>query len=201
MATPLDLSTKLKAVNVMLAGQGETPIESLEAVQSSLASKAIDALEEASRSVQAKGWYWNTEEEFPLTPSSTGEVTLPVNTIRVTRASPLGNDLLVARGQRIYNRTQHTYTFSEGITLYVDLVLYLDWDDIPEFAKQAIIYVAQRRFQMRELTSTAIDKAIEDDLQNAIATLEQAEDAQGPANSLTDSPDGSATSAHIRRRS
>lgn len=200
MSTPLDLSTKLKAVNVILAGQGETPIDSLDATQSSLAQKAIEVLEETSRSLQAKGWFWNTEDDFPLNPNADGEVYTPVNSMRVSRPNNGVGDILVVRGQRVYNRTQRTYTFPQGQPITVDMVLYLDWDDVPEFAKQAIIYVAQRRFQMRELTSTAIDRAIEDDLQNAIATLEQAEDAAGPANFLTDSLDGMAREGTIRRR-
>lgn len=200
MATPADLSTKLKAVNILLAGMGENAIESLDAAQSGLAQKAIDALDETSRSLQVRGWFWNSEEDYPLNPDINSEVPLPVNTIRVARVWHSGGDQLVQRGQRLYNRTDHTYTFPQGETVKVDIVLFLDWDDLPEFAKHAIIYVAQKRLQMRELTSTAIDAAIESDLQNAIAQLEQAEDAQGPANSLTDSQDLTALHGNIRRR-
>lgn len=200
MATPADLSTKLKAVNVLLAGMGETPVESLEEVQSALAEKAIDCLDETSRALQTRGWFWNTEDDYALSLDTNNEVPLPNNTVRVTRVSHSGGDILVQRGQRLYNRTDHTYTFPVGEEVKVDLVLYLDWDDLPEFAKQAAIYVAQRRLQMRELTSSQIDAAIEDDLQNAIAQLEQAEDAQGPHNILTDSRDLSTSAAQVRRR-
>lgn len=200
MATPADLSTKLKAVNILLAGMGENAIESLDAAQSSLAQKAVDALDETSRTLQVRGWYWNSEDDYPLNPDTNSEVPLPVNTLRVSRVWHSGGDQLVQRGQRLYNRTDHTYTFDQGETVKVDIVLFLDWDDLPEFAKHAAIYVAQKRLQMRELTSTAIDAAIENDLQNAIAQLEQAEDAQGPANSLTDSQDLTALHGNIRRR-
>ena len=201
MATPADLSTELKAVNVLLAGMGENEIESLDAAQSALASKAQKALYESSRSLQVKGWFWNSETDYPLNPSASGEIPLPLNTIRVSRVWHSGNDLVVQRGQRLYNRTDRTFTFPQGEAVKVDILLYLEWDDLPEFAKQAAIYVAQRRLQMRELTSTAIDRQIEDDLQNAIATLEQAEDAQGPANSVLDSQDVQALRQNIRRRS
>lgn len=200
MATPEALSTKLKAVNILLAGMGEVAIDSLEATQSSLAQKAIDTLDETSRSLQARGWYWNSEEAYPLSPSSSGDVPLPSNTMRVSRVAHSGGDILVQRGQRLYNRTDRTFTFPQGEAVEVDLVIYLDWDDLPEFAKQAVIYVAQKKLQMRELTSTAIDAAIETDLQNAIAQLEQAEDAHGPANSLSDSDVGTQLHGNIRRR-
>lgn len=200
MATPADLSTKLKAVNILLAGMGENAIESLDAAQASLAQKAVDVLDEASRTLQVRGWFWNSEDDYPLNPDTNSEIPLPVNTLRVARVWHSGGDQLVQRGQRLYNRTDHTYTFLQGETIKVDIVLFLDWDDLPEFAKHAAIYVAQKRLQMRELTSTAIDAAIETDLQNAIAQLEQAEDAQGPANSLTDSQDLTALHGNIRRR-
>lgn len=200
MTTPPDLSTKLKAVNILLAGMGENPIESLVVSQSSLAQKALEALEESSRSLQVKGWYWNSEDNFPLSRASTGEIPLPINRIRVSRVAHSGGDILVERGSRLYNRTDHTFQFPEGEEVRVDLVLYLAWDDIPEFAKQSIIYVAQRRLQMRELTSTAINAAIEDDMAMAMAYLEQAEDAQGPASAITDSPDLAQLHFNTRRR-
>ena len=201
MTTPQDLSTKLKAVNVILAGMGEVPITTLDASQSGLAQKAEDVLDETSRTLQAKGYYWNSEDDYSLSPDASGNVYLPANTTRVSRAYIAGSsDILIQRGQKIYNRTKHTFTFPQGTTVKVDIVVYLDWDDLPEFAKQAAIYPAQKRFQIRELTSNAIDSAIENDLQLAIATLEQAEDAQGPANQLNDSTDSLAIQGNIRRR-
>lgn len=186
MATPPDLSTKLKAVNVLLAGVGEQPVTSLETVESSLAEQAANALDEVSRQLQLKGWYWNKEEDYPLTPDGDGNINLPVNAIVVHEVRHSGQDDLVERGRRLYNRTDHTYTFPQGEEADVDLTLYLEWDELPEFAKQAILYVAQRRFQMRELTSTAIDRAVQDDMEAAMGTLQQIEDAQGPANIITD---------------
>lgn len=200
MSTPLDLTTKLKAVNILLAGMGENPIDSLEAIQSSLAEKAVSALDESSVTIQAKGWAWNSEEDYPLPPNDAGDVPLPVNTIRISRVYHSGGDQLVQRGQRVYNRTDHTFTFPEGENVKVDIIFKLDWDDIPEFAKHPIFYIAQRRLQMRELTSTAIDQAIAGDVEAAITLLEQAEDAQGPANALTDNRDLAYQAASVRRR-
>jgi hypothetical protein len=150
--------------------------------------------------MQVKGWYWNTEDNYPLVRDDSGEIPLPLNTVRVTRVAHSGGDILVERGRKVYNRTDHTFLFPEGEEVKVDLVLYLAWDELPEFAKQAIIYVAQRRLQMRELTSTAINAQIEDDVAMAMAYLEQAEDAQGPPSAITDSPDLAQLHFNTRRR-
>lgn len=178
-----DLSTELKAVNTILAGQGEQPVESLEAIESSLAQAAQNALYEASRTVQAKGWYWNREEEYVISRDANQEMPLPANTLVVTSIRD-SSVKCVQRGERLYNRKDHTYKFPNDETVEVDLTVYLSWEDIPEFARHAIIYIAQRRFQMRELTSTSIDVAIRDDLDACYATLREKEDDQGPDNIL-----------------
>lgn len=199
MPTPADLTTKLKAVNIILVGMGETPIEALDAVESSLAQKAIDCLEEASRSIQIKGWYWNEEADYPIAITAEGEALLPSNTIRASETVCETKDT-VQRGNRLYNRTDHTFEFPANTTIRTNLIVYLDWDDLPEFAKHPIHYLATRRFQMRELTSGAIDRAITEDFDAAVAIIEQAEDSQGPANILTDSPLGNSLRGNGARR-
>lgn len=180
-----DLSTELKAVNIILAGQGEQPVESLDAIESSLAQAAQNALYEASRTVQAKGWFWNREEDYLIARNDVLEMLLPANTLEVTSVRD-SRVKCVQRGEKLYNRTDHTYKFVADAQVRVDLTVYLTWEEIPEFARQAIIYIAQRRFQMRELTSTAIDQAIRDDLDACYATLREKEDDQGPSNILAD---------------
>lgn len=198
-STPPDLSTKLKAVNILLAGLGEQPASTLDTVESSLAEQAENAIDECSRQVQLRGWYWNREDDYPLTTNSDDEIALPINTLVVHEVRGAGDDL-VQRGQRLYNRTDHTYKFTDTDTAYVNLTVYLSWDELPEFAKQAIFYLAQKRFQMRELTSKVIDAAMEEDVAMAFSTLEQLEDAQGPANIVTDTGGLGLYDGGVRRR-
>lgn len=197
--TPPDLTTELSAVNTLLAGVGEQPVESLEAIESSLVQTARNALMEASRSIQVRGWSWNREEDYPLQPASDGSLPLPAYTMVVHEARWERKNL-VQRGSALYNKTDRTYEFPQGVTVKVDITLYLPWDLIPEYAKLPIMYVAQKRFQMRELTSTAIDRMVADDVEYAKAQLEQIEDSQETENILTRNPDY-ITPGHVRRRS
>ena len=185
--TPPELTTELSAVNTLLAGIGEQPVESLDAIESSLVQVALNALNEASRSLQVRGWYWNRDEDWPLSVNSAGNIPLPNGTIKVHEVRGSGDDL-VQRGQRLWNKTTKSFTFDQGTTVKVDLTLMLPWDDLPEFAKHPILYVAQKRFQMRELTSNAIDRAIAEDLEWAKAQIETAEDEQGPENMFASNP-------------
>lgn len=185
MPISTDLTTELAAVNMILAGEGDEPVDALDDSSSVLAVKAQQALAEASRSLQTKGWYWNRETAWTLTKDENDEIVLPANTLSVSEVRGQTPDC-IQRGQKLYDRTNHTYKFPDQDSVEVDLTVLLSWEELPDFARQTIAYLAQRRFQMRELTSTAIDKAIADDFDAALAILEQKEDEQGPANSLSD---------------
>lgn len=198
-STPPDLTTELSAVNTILAGAGEQPVSSLDEVESSLAEVAHNALKESSRTLQTKGWYWNREDDYPLSLNSESELSLPANTLKVHEVRGSTTKDCVQRGQRLYDRTNHTFTFEASDSIKVNVTLFLPWDLLPEFAKQPILYLAQRRFQMRELTSQAIDKAVKEDVEAATVLLEQAEDEQGPANILSSNPT-LVSPGNIRRR-
>jgi len=193
---PDDLSSELDAVNVLLNGIGEESVSSLENVQSSLVAGARSTLAEFNRMVQAKGWFWNHEENFKLSPNSEGEILVPESAIRVTlafRTSP-GDSKIIKRGRRLYDREERSYSkFTDPVT--VDMFVYLNWDEMPEEARQAIVYKALRAFQMRELTSSAIDRVNEADVTASMTLLEQLEDDQGPHNQVHP-----ASSTDTRRR-
>ena len=183
---PSDLSTELSAVNVLLRVIGEQPVQSIDPVESADAESARDTLLEMSRSVQAKGWHWNREEAYPLTPNSDGEILLPANCSFVSRAywDAYGTTpcKFSERGRKLYNRETRSYVWDRDV--YVDMILQLEWDEMPEYARQAIIYKAAHDFQMRELTSTAILRVTTEDVAQAWATLEQREDEGDTANAI-----------------
>lgn len=184
---PSDLSTELAAVNVLLRVIGEQPVQSIDPVESADAESARDTIQEWSRSVQARGWHWNREDAFPLSPNSDGEVLLPANCSFVSKAywdahgsSPCK---FSERGRKLYDREHRTYVWTSDV--YVDMILQLEWDELPEYARQAIIYKAAHDFQMRELTSSTVARVTEEDVSLAWATLEQREDEADTANAVT----------------
>jgi hypothetical protein len=58
-------TTKLDAVNQMLSSIGEAPAVSIDTDNSEIAV-AESTLDEVSRAVQAEGWNFNTEYEYPF---------------------------------------------------------------------------------------------------------------------------------------
>jgi len=184
---PADLSTELAAVNILLAGIGEQPVDSLDVVQSADAESARNTLLEHSRALQVRGWDWNREEDFPLPPNEAGEIVLPANCLYIDKAywARSGNTTkkISERGRQLYNKTDRTLLFDEPV--YVDMIVLLEWEELPEYARQAIIYSALHKFQMRELTSTAISRVTEADVAQAMSILEQREDEAEPKNAVS----------------
>lgn len=70
----------LTAVNTILRKLGEIDVPSLDEAYPTLAI-VLPALEEARMVVLKEGWWFNTLYDWTATPSPTGEVALPANTL------------------------------------------------------------------------------------------------------------------------
>lgn len=138
--------TELEALNTMLATIGSSGITSVDNPQNADALMARSALNLASREVQSERWYFNIEHDFPLTPNSEGEITLPANVINVDFMGRFGErrDIVVRNG-KLYDRARHTYKFDK--TLLANIQYMLDFDELPEAAKIYITIKACRIFQ------------------------------------------------------
>lgn len=164
----LQATSELEAVNTMLATLGEAPVNQLDSGLD-VADAALRTLHEVSRTVQTIGWDFNTEEDVTLSVSSEGHATLSGNTLSVDS----NGQNLVQRGTKLYDKANHTYTFSTGPT--VTVVYGLDYEELPEPVRQYITIRAARVFQARELGSTTLHKFTERDEMNAWVALSQFE--------------------------
>ena len=94
---------------------------------------ALNTLREVSREVQAEGWTFNKEFNFPITPNDNNEVIIPNNVLQIDLnrddVTNMNRDS-VNRGGKLYDRTAHSYIW-EDETVYVDITWYLDWGNIP----------------------------------------------------------------------
>lgn len=136
-------TSELEAVNTMLATIGESPIDSFDENFTD-ATIARNLLTEESRALQNGTWAFNTELSYPLNPDADGIIHLPQNVLRVIAFS---RPDLVQRGTRVYNRTTHSYVHTDSIT--ADIVVALQFEEIPEAARRFIWVRAGRRFQDR----------------------------------------------------
>lgn len=148
-------TTKLEAVNTLLATIGESPVNSLASglAEASLAEQTLDNV---SRDMQSTGWAFNTDLTFQLTPNASNEITLPANCLHVDTTSLRASSTsdLVQRGMRMYDRIKNTYTITE--TIEVNIVVLLGFDEMPEAARRYTTIKAARILQDRVLGSDAL---------------------------------------------
>lgn len=178
-------TTELDAVNTMLTTIGESPVSSLDVSGLTDVAIARGVLREVSRLVQSKGWHFNTEIEYPLSPTLDGFMIPPANTIRVDTTKYYQDRDVVQRGSKMYDRANHTYLFTEPLEF--DLILFLDFEELPEAARHYITIRASRVFQRRVLGSEAVEAFTQDEEAHALSALHEAEGDTGDANVLSGS--------------
>lgn len=181
----LTLTSELDAVNIMLGTIGESPISSLDAstgVADAVIARQI--LSEVSIQVQEEGWHFNTEVNFVLTPSAdTGEIFIPGNVVEI---DSFGEDRLLdvtIRGNRLYDRTNHTFIFTKSIK--TEMVLLLEFNELPQSARHYITVRAARVFQQRVIGSDKLGTFTERDEIRALVAFKRSEAKTSDHNILT----------------
>lgn len=142
----------LEAINRVLQMMGEAPINSL-AGQYGLAQQAEEMLKDVSRKIQSDGWSFNTDYERELLPDSiTKEIVVGTNVSRVV-VDPYNYPSLdvVQRGSKLYDRRAKSYQFTQSFK--ADVTYMLEWEELPEHARQYIAVKAGRHLQESVLGS------------------------------------------------
>ena len=164
------VSTELDAINTMLSVIGERPINSLADPLPADVAMAVTTLRETTREVQLKGWHFNSEQNFPLARNIKGEIPLPAAVFRVTLTDPDSKDV-VQRGPRLYDRSNHTYIFTEDVeaTIYALLA----FDEMPEAFRWYVTVRSARKFQDRAVGSGDLHTFSGQDELDALVTAKQ----------------------------
>lgn len=184
----LAFTTELDSVNIMLGTIGESPISTLAADQEMVdVAVARQILREVSIQIQEEVWNFNTEISWTLNPDTNGYLYLPNGCIQVdiAKANPNVNLSITARGQRVYDRINHTFVFTAA--LLVDLVVLQSFDDMPEAARHYITIRAARVFQDRMVGSQTLGSFTEKDEARARSSLKKLDADNSQYNFLTGS--------------
>jgi len=176
--TPL---TELEAVNEILGTGSESPVSTLEDNEVIDASLALGLLRVTSTQVQTQGWWFNEEDNYPLTPDQNGTIFLPENTLKVIYA---GDDV-IQRGRRLYSKANRSFTFTAPVS--VSIAFIHPFDELPSSARNYITIRAARKYQDRYIGDPAIHSYTKGDENDAWLALNHEEMTARPANMLTDS--------------
>ena len=178
------LTTKLEAVNTMIAVIGEAPVNTLGGTAVPITVvQAENVLDETSRAIQSEGWHFNTEHEYPFTPDATNsKITLPSNVLTIDLDPQIYTDVdPVQRGNILYDRKNHTDIWTKEVKASV--TFQLEFTEIPEQFRNYITIKAARIFSNRFLGSREIEgfalrdeveakaRAIDSDSENADRTI------------------------------
>lgn len=120
--------SELDAVNSVLANIGQSPVNSLteNSVDIGLAVRHLSGV---SREVQMRGWSFNTDKEYVLSPNSDSKIDITSNILAVDVDKMDYPELdVVIRGLFLYNRFNRSFTFTGDIK--ADMTWFLAWDDL-----------------------------------------------------------------------
>lgn len=174
-------TTELEAVNTILSTIGEAPLNSLTGSLPVDGTVAKNVLSEVAREVQSQGWHFNTHYKATLTRNTDNKIPVASNAVRVeldpNYVAKSEYDI-VQRDSFLYNLAKNTEIFDRDFT-DVTIVYLLPFDEIPEQAKRYITIRSARIFHDRTLGANTIHKFSQEDEQQALSILKQAESSTG----------------------
>lgn len=185
MATVYKL-TKLAAVNIVLSNIGQAPLTSL-TTSNPMAAVAEGIIDEVSLALQSEGWVFNTEQDYPFTPDTSKNITVPTNVLSLDTVE-WSNYEPIIRGGKLYDKRNHTFAWKD--TLYLKVVWYFDFEDLPEVFKQYIAVRAANLFANRAVGSSEVVKYSEREELLARSAVMEYETQQGDYNMFNDRAGG-----------
>jgi len=173
--------TKLSAVNIVLSNIGMAPVARIDN-DNPMVTMASNTIDEVSRTLQAEGWVFNTERDYPFTPDpATDTIVVPENVLSLDTDYPQTIDVVIRQG-KLYDKRAHSYKFTEKQSL--DVTWLFDFEDIPEAFATYITMRAANLFAGRAVGSSEQVKFGEREEMLARAAMLQYETDQGDYNML-----------------
>ena len=161
---------ELEAVNMLLAAVGEAAVSSLETATTVDVTQAKNLLSNINREVQQKGWHFNTEWDVVLSLDSDSRI--PLGTTVLSIYSP--TKMTTIRGREgspfLYDLDNNTFTWTASVNDAVTITL-LDFEDIPQAARQYITTKAARIFQEEIIGQISAEKVNRQEEVEAYADL------------------------------
>ena len=143
---------------------------------------ASNTIDEVSLSVQSDGYTFNTEREYPFTPNSSNQIIIPDNVLALDSPYDQESNLII-RGGKLYDKRDHSFTFTEQLKLNV--LWLFDFDDMPEPFKNYVSLRSANLFAGRAVGSAEQVRFGEREEAMARAAMIEYETQQGDYNYLS----------------
>jgi hypothetical protein len=185
----IEAQTELDAVNAMLLSIGQAPVSTLSVSGITDVNIARKLLETAARRCLAKGWNFNTDDDYVITPDANGFCLVPSGALSVD-SSNTSENLVQRRAPNgsmcFYSKDAQSFLFNASIT--VKVIWGFAFEDLPEVARNYIATYAGRRFQSRVIGSQILDRFEEEDERYAWVLLQTEERRSADTNMFRRSP-------------
>ncbi len=191
--------TKLDAINSCLAGISLAPVATDDEDNLDLdAAAASQVIDRISMHIQSKGWWFNEEREWKITPDAvTGYIAVPNSALSMIPTGVSNALRLSIRGNKVYDLEDHTFDLSSKVyttggsdTGYIEftMIMGLDYADMPPVARMAVGYAARRQFaQDMEVDERRWNFQVKEE-ENAMAALLSEDARNKKRNSFTSNP-------------
>ena len=170
---------------------GESPVNTL-TVQSPEVAIAQKTLQQVCREIQAEGWSYNTENDYPIDLDTNNQCIIPNNILQLDlNIFQHGKDYDVVRRSdngvmKVYDKKNHSFTFQNVSKLYFDIVWMIDFEDLPQAFKDYITTRASRIASNRMVNNPQSSKLLETDEAAARANAMEYDSKQADYNIFND---------------
>lgn len=170
-AVTLGAQTDLDAVNEMMMSISQAPVSSISTPGIRDLAIAVYTLGFVSRQVQSRGWWFNRELHYLMTQDVSQKYPIPANALSVrfydqTRNGGIQNGFL-------YDMDNHSFTYPNDPTLYVDVIWMYDYNTLPQEARNYIGVRAARIFQAKVIGAAEMYKSNGDEELEALAAMKR----------------------------
>lgn len=147
---------KLEAVNLMLAGIGEDPVNSLSSGNPDAAAAEI-RLSLVRKDVLAQGWHCNTRENQKYAAGVDGRIRVAGNVLGADAVGMSADFDVILQGSLLVDRTKNTEIFPVGQVIHLDLTLDIEFDILTYKLRRYIAARAAREYQSSVMGSGTLD--------------------------------------------
>ena len=145
--------TELEVVNKMLRAIKEEPVSDLIDPVAPDVETAINIFSDFNREFQADGWHFNYDYNVTLTRDADNNILLGAS---ILSAYTPTIDAAV-RGQKLYDRANRTFVFTQDITDAATVTL-LEFEDLPSEARHYIAIACARLMQEEIFTDITAER-------------------------------------------
>lgn len=168
--------TKLQAVNAILFDIGDRPVNTLTGSTRLDVIRAIESLEHVTRALLIGSWWFNREkvivtldgdDKYPIG-DDFADVEVYANP---PAAGTLGPSVLVVRGRFLYDLQNGRDTFAGEGPITLTIARLLEYEQLPNTAREYVYAAASVRNQSRSIGSSAVDADLRQQAATAFAVM------------------------------